>query len=216
MGPEHEHHVHTAHEEEGIPKVEKELTYFQRRLLAVENLLIEKGIFRRDEFRRAVEEIKDQVPAIAARVVARAWTDPAFKSRLLADAKKAVAEMEINTETINHLVALENRETIHHVVVCTLCSCYPRQIMGHPPEWYKSETYKRRMITEPRETLREFGLELNESVEIRVMDSTADVRYLILPRRPLNTEGLGEEELAELVTRDSMIGVGEALAPGGL
>ena len=209
----HETHSHQSHEPDAIPKTERDLTYFQRRLLAVENLLIEKGVFRRDEFRRAVEEIKEQVPGISARIVAKAWTDPDFKERLLKDAKATLAELGIETGTINHLMALENTEKAHHVVVCTLCSCYPRQIMGHPPEWYKSDAYKNQMTTNPRESLREFGVELDEKMEIFIVDSTADVRYLVIPRRPPNTTDLSEEELAQFVTRDSMIGVGEALAP---
>ena len=209
----HEAHSHQSHEPDAIPKTERDLTYFQRRLLAVENLLIEKGVFRRDEFRRAVEEIKEQVPGIAARIIAKAWTDPDFKDRLLKDAKTTLADIGIETGTINHLMALENTEKAHHVVVCTLCSCYPRQIMGHPPEWYKSEAYKKQMTTNPRDSLREFGVELDETMEIFIVDSTADVRYLVIPRRPPNTADLSEEDLAQFVTRDSMIGVGEAMAP---
>jgi len=209
----HELHSQKDQKLDSIPKTECELTYFQRRLLAVENLLIEKGIFRRDEFRRAVEEIKDQVPEIAARIVAKAWKDLNFKDRLLKDAKVTLADFGIENETINHLVVLENTEKIHHVVVCTLCSCYPRQIMGHPPEWYKSDSYKKKIAMNPRESLREFGVELDEAVEIFVVDSTADVRYLVIPRRPSGTKSFSEEHLAQLITRDSMIGVGEALLP---
>jgi nitrile hydratase len=145
--------------------------------------------------------------------VARAWVDPAFKTRLLADASAAVAELGIDTGTTSVLVAVENTDTVHNVIVCTLCSCYPRAVLGLPPDWYKSLSYRSRMVRDPRSVLQEFGLELDPDVEVRVYDSTADMRYLVLPQRPAGTEHLAEEELAALVTRDSMIGVARARTP---
>ncbi|HWP29381.1 MAG TPA: nitrile hydratase subunit alpha [Chloroflexota bacterium] len=189
------------------------LTYYEKRIIAIGNLLREKGILTVDEIRRATEELEARTPALGARVVARAWVDPAYKARLLANAKAAVEELGIPTDTINHLVVPENTDKVHHVVVCTLCSCYPRQLLGEPPDWYKSDAYKIRIIQDPRSVLRERGVHLAEDVEVRVLDSTADVRYLVLPRRPPGTEGWSEEQLATLVTRDAMIGVAEALSP---
>ncbi|MBI3076060.1 MAG: nitrile hydratase subunit alpha [Deltaproteobacteria bacterium] len=207
-------HVHTAGQaHQPIAKDEHELTYFEKRVVALTNLLREKGIITIDEVRRAVEEVEARTPTLGAKVVARAWTDPAFKARLLGDAKAAVAELGLSTDGINHLVVPENTESVHHVVVCTLCSCYPRPLLGEPPDWYKSAGYKNQIISNPRAVLKEMGVELDEKVEIRVLDSTADVRYLVLPRRPPGTEHMREEQLAGLVTRDSMIGVAEALAP---
>ena len=146
-------------------------------------------------------------PAQGARVVARAWTDAAFRARLLANAKAAVGELGIDAGAHSALVAVENTKAVHNVIVCTLCSCYPRALLGYPPAWYKSLSYRSRMVKEPRAVLREFGLELDPDVEVRVYDSTADVRYLVVPRRPDGTDRMDEAALAGLVTRDSMIGV---------
>lgn len=190
---------------------EPEVTDFERRVEAIQSLLIEKGLVTADEVRRAVEEMDSRSPALGARIVAKAWVDPAFKAQLLADAKAAVAELGIDTGFIAELVAVENTEQVHHVVVCTLCSCYPRAILGYPPDWYKSLNYRSRVVVEPRAVLKEFGLELDPNVEVRVLDSSADMRYLVLPIRPPGTEHLSEEALASLVTRDSMIGVAQAL-----
>ena len=152
-------------------------------------------------------------PANGARLVARAWVDPAFKQRLLSDPKAACAEMGIDASGLTEFVVLENTEQVHNLVVCTLCSCYPRPILGRPPDWYKSFAYRSRAVVEPRAVMREFGTELPDDVEVRVFDSSADMRYLVLPLRPPGTEDLSEAELAELVTRDSMIGVTQARQP---
>lgn len=207
----HDHeHEHDAH----APITDgEELTYYEKRVYAIQSLLIEKGLVTADEVRRAVEDMDSRTPALGAKVIARAWVDPAFKTRLLTDAKAAVAELGIDTGTLSTLVAIENTEKLHNVVVCTLCSCYPRPILGVPPDWYKSLNYRSRVVVDPRGVLKEFGLELEQEVEVRVYDSTADMRYLVIPARPARTEGLGEEELARLVTRDSMIGVARARTP---
>ena len=189
------------------------MTEFEWRVDAVQALLIEKGILTADEIRRAVEEMDARMPAQGARVVARAWVDPAFKARLLADAKATISELGITVGFDATIVAVENTEKVHHAVVCTLCSCYPRGLLGYPPDWYKSLNYRSRVVVEPRSVLREFGLELPPDVEVRVLDSTADMRYLVIPVRPAGTEGMSEQELANLVTRDSMIGVAQARTP---
>lgn len=189
------------------------MTEFEWRVEAVQTLLIEKGILTADEVRRQVEEMDSRSPTLGANVIARAWVDPAFKSRLLANAKSAILELGIDFEQEATLVAVENTDTVHHVVVCTLCSCYPRGLLGYPPDWYKSLNYRSRVVVDPRGVLREFGLELPPDVEVRVLDSTADMRYLVIPVRPAGTEGMSEQELASLVTRDSMIGVAQARTP---
>ena len=211
MDASHAHQSHAGHDHEPIDRREHELSYFEKRVVALTNLLREKGILTLDEVRRAVEEIEGRSPAIGARVVAKAWKDPAFKARLMANGKAAIDEMGISTEGINYVVVLENTDSVHHVVVCTLCSCYPRMLLGEPPEWYKSEAYKSRVIADPRGVLGEWGLELGEKVELRVVDSTADARYLILPKRPREADWMSEGELATLVTRDGMVGLAEAL-----
>ena len=192
---------------------EDELTYYEKRVYAIQSLLVEKGLVTADEIRRAVEDRDSRTPALGAKVVARAWVDPTFKARLLADAKAAVAELGIDAGSLITLVAIENTEKRHNVVVCTLCSCYPRTIVGVPPDWYKSLNYRSRVVVDPRGVLQEFGLELEPDVEVRVYDSTADMRYLVIPARPAGTEGMSEEDLASLVTRDSMIGVARARTP---
>jgi nitrile hydratase len=190
-----------------------ELTYYEKLTWAVQSLLVEKGILTADEVRKQIEDMDSRTPALGAKVVARAWGDPAFKARLLANAKAAVAELGVDSGSSPVLVAVENTETVHNVVVCTLCSCYPRTLLGLPPDWYKSFNYRSRVVVDPRGVLREFGLELDPHLEVRVYDSTADMRYLVIPRRPPGTEQMSEEELASLVTRDSMIGVAEARTP---
>ena len=189
------------------------MTEFEWRVEAVQALLIEKGILTPDEVRRQVEEMDDRSPALGARVIARAWVDPAFKARLIADARSAILELGIDFRQEAALVAVENTARAHHVVVCTLCSCYPRGLLGYPPDWYKSLNYRSRVVVDPRGVLKEFGTELPTHVEVRVLDSTADMRYLVIPVRPAGTEGMSEEELADLVTRDSMIGVAQARTP---
>ncbi len=185
---------------------------YGQRIQAIAALLEAKGVLTPDEVRRQIAAQEARTPADGARLVARAWVDPAFKARLLADSQAACAELGIDASAIPHFVVLENRDKVHHVVVCTLCSCYPRPILGRPPDWYKSFNYRSRVVVEPRAVMREFGYEPDPGVEVRVHDSTADVRYLVLPRRPAGTEHLSEPELAQLVTRDSMIGVAPALA----
>lgn len=182
--------------------------------LALRELLIEKGIFTADEERSAIEATENWNPARGARIVARAWADPDFKARLLTNGRASAETMGAEV-TAPELVVVENTEDIHNVVVCTLCSCYPRSVLGLPPLWYKSADYRRRVVYEPRAVLAEFDTHLADHVEVRVHDSTADMRYLVLPKRPDGTDGMAEHALAELVTRDSMIGVTEALSPGG-
>ena len=148
-----------------------------------------------------------------ARVVARAWVDPEYKERLLQDGTKAIAELGFQGAEGSEIVVLENTSNVHNAVVCTLCSCYPWPVLGLPPTWYKSFAYRSRMVIEPREVLKEFGLDVEESIEVRVWDSNAEIRYMVLPERPSGTEGMGEDELAELVTRDSMVGVTKARMP---
>ena len=203
-----------SHDHDHAPPPDQDgpLSYYQVMETAVRELLIEKGILTADEVRAAVEAMDARSPAIGARVVARAWTDPAFKERLLADGSAACAELGVDMGP-THLVVVENNPQVHNVIVCTLCSCYPRFLLGLPPDWYKARPYRSRVVREPRAVLREFGTEIAEDVEVRVHDSTADMRYLVLPLRPGGTEGWDEARLAELVTRDCMIGVTAPKAP---
>lgn len=188
------------------PDNDTRLSYWQRMEIAVRELLIEKGVTTADEINRQVERMDARTPALGARVVARAWTDPEFKARLLADGSAACRELGIEVDALK-LVAVENTGEVHNAVVCTLCSCYPRNLLGLPPDWYKTRAYRSRMVKEPRAVLAEFGLDLPDDVAVRVHDSTADMRYLVLPARPAGTEGWDEERLASIVTRDCMIGV---------
>jgi nitrile hydratase subunit alpha len=183
------------------------------RVRALEELLVEKGVLEREDIRRRIDWLVSRTPADGARLVARAWVDPAFKRRLLADARDAALEVGLDPGPSPVVVALENTEQVHHMVVCTLCSCYPKSLLGPPPDWYKSLPYRSRAVSDPRGVLDEFGVELGPEVEVRVVDSTANIRYLIVPRRPEGTASLGEEELASIVTRDSMIGVALPVAP---
>lgn len=178
-----------------------------RRARALEALLTEKGVLSTADIRSAIDTLVSRTPADGAKLVARAWVDPAFKVRLLADPKAAAAELGLDLTSYARLVVVENTDKVHHVVVCTLCSCYPRMLLGPPPAWYKGLDYRARTVADPRGVIREFGLELQPKVEVRVLDSTADMRYLVLPRRPLGTEHLSEADLGSLVTRDCMIGV---------
>jgi nitrile hydratase len=188
------------------PDTDGPLTYSQRLEIAVRELLIAKGVISGDDVRRTLEEIDSQTPALGAKVVARAWVDPAYRQRLLANGSAAVEELGINMGGVK-LVVVENTPQVHNLIVCTLCSCYPRPLLGLPPDWYKSRAYRSRAVCEPRGVLAEFGTNIPEGVTVRVHDSTADMRYLVLPVRPEGTEGLDEAALADLVTRDSMIGV---------
>ncbi len=203
-GHEHGHDHGDHHHGRELPQTEL-LT------AALESLLVEKGLLSSDAIDRIVERYeKDVGPMIGARVVARAWADPAFKQRLLSTPASALAELGIR---MDNLVVVENTPAIHNAVVCTLCSCYPWQVLGLSPAWYKDLAYRSRMVIEPRAVLREFRLELDESVEVRVWDSSAEQRYMVLPARPAGTEGLTEDELAALVSRDAMIGVAKVSAP---
>ena len=180
------------------------------RVKSLESLLVEKGLVDRAALDALVDAYEHKIgPRNGARVVARAWSDPAYKQRLLTEPDKAIAELGYGGQQGEHMVVVENTPAVHNMVVCTLCSCYPWPVLGLPPVWYKSAPYRSRSVIDPRGVLREFGLELSEEVEVRVWDSTAELRYLVLPERPPGTEGLSEDDLAALVTRDSMIGVGK-------
>lgn len=209
----HHDHTHDGHEHEGMLE-DVELSERARRVLAMEELLAEKGVIDRTEVQRLIDFQEARSPVDGARVVARAWTDADYKRRLLADPEAALLELGYPLVGSAKLAVLENTDAVHHLVVCTLCSCYPTSLLGLPPDWYKSFAYRSRAVVDPRGVMREFGLDVGD-VEVRVVDSTADLRYLVLPQRPPGTEGMTEEELAGLVTRDSMIGVGVPLAPVG-
>ena len=186
------------------------------RVKALESLLVEKGLVDPAALDAIIDTYEHQVgPRNGARVVARAWSDPAYKARLLEDATAAILELGFTGAQGEHMVAVENTDTVHNMVVCTLCSCYPWPVLGLPPTWYKSSPYRSRAVIDPRGVLREFGLELPAAVEVRVWDSTSEVRYLVLPERPPGTEGLSEEQLADLVSRDAMIGVAKVSPPSG-
>ncbi|HEX6842819.1 MAG TPA: nitrile hydratase subunit alpha [Stellaceae bacterium] len=206
------HHGHGHHSHPARADHDDRLTHWQAMEIAVRELLIAKGIVTADEVRAAVEAMDARSPAQGARVVARAWTDPAYKARLLADGTAAVQELGIEMAATK-LIVVENRPRLHNLIVCTLCSCYPRMLLGLPPDWYKSRAYRSRAVREPRAVLSEFGTLLPDHVEVRVHDSTADMRYLVLPERPSGTEGWSEERLAQLVSRDSMVGVTRPVAP---
>ena len=194
-----------------------ELGYYARRAQSIESLLVEKGICTTAEVQGMVERIEARSPADGARAVARAWIDPDYKARLLTVPAAALAELGYTLpDTTPQLAVVENTATVHHLVVCTLCSCYPRALLGRPPDWYKSLSYRSRAVSDPRGVMREFGLNLPDSVPVKVLDSTADLRYLVLPQRPAGTEGWAEEELAALVSRDSMIGVTAARQPAAV
>jgi nitrile hydratase len=208
-----DHDHHDDHDHDHAPVTDDGEPEAALRARALEGLLVEKGIVDREDVRRRIDWLVSRSPADGARLVARAWSDEAFRERLLADARAAALELGLDPGPAPVVVALENTDAVHHVVVCTLCSCYPRALLGPPPDWYKSLPYRSRAVSDPRGVLEEFGLHLADDVELRVVDSTADIRYLVVPRRPEGTEGLAEDELAGLVTRDSMIGVAEPAAP---
>ena len=211
----HDHHDHDELSPSGHPyRADQDgpLSYWQVMEIAVRELMIEKGVTTAEAVSAQIEAMDARNPAHGAAVVARAWVDPAFRARLLADGSTACAEMGFDVGPMR-LIAVENTTDVHNVVVCTLCSCYPRNLLGLPPDWYKSRAYRSRTVREPRKVLSEFGLELPVGVTLRVHDSTADMRYLVVPARPEGTADLSEAELAALVTRDAMIGVGVAKAP---
>jgi nitrile hydratase len=189
-------------------------TEIEARTLALESLLVEKGILTSEAVDEIVRSFEQDIgPMRGARAVARAWVDPAFKQRLLTDAKGAFGEIGITEHQAEELVVVENTAAVHNVIVCTLCSCYPWMILGLPPTWYKSAPYRSRVVIEPRAVLREMGLEVPNDVEMRVWDSSADIRYMVLPRQPAGTDGWTEERLASIVTRDCMVGVASPLVP---
>lgn len=205
--PAHQHDH--EHEHQAVP------SDFALRVKSLESLLVEKGLVDRAALDALVDAYEHKIgPRNGARVVARAWADPTYKRRLLTDADAAIAEMGYGGMQGEHMVVVENTPKVHNLVVCTLCSCYPWPVLGLPPVWYKSAPYRSRAVIDPRGVLREFNLEVPETVEVRVWDSTAELRYLVLPERPAGTEKLSEEELAALVTRDSMVGVGKVMPPG--
>jgi nitrile hydratase subunit alpha len=208
--PSHPHEHHHPHEQahQAVPS-EPAL-----RVKALESLLVEKGLVDRAALDALIDMYEHKIgPRNGARVVARAWIDRAYKQRLLTNADRAIAELGYGGMQGEHMVVVENTAKVHNLVVCTLCSCYPWAVLGLPPVWYKSAPYRSRSVLDPRGVLREFGLELDNDVEVRVWDSTADMRYLVLPERPAGTDRLSEAELAELVTRDSMIGVAKVPPP---
>ena len=182
------------------------LSYFQLMEISLRELLVEKGIVTEEQVATEVEAMRKRGYERGARVVARAWVDPEYKKRLLANGTKACEELGLEIPALK-LIAVENTPQVHNAIVCTLCSCYPRMLLGIPPEWYKSRNYRSRMVREPRAVLAEFGLEIPDQVTIRVHDSTADMRYMVLPMRPEGTDGWDEERLASIISRDSMIGV---------
>lgn len=202
MSADHDHH----HPHPRQPDLEDQpFEYYQVMAEAVGELLIDKDIFSAADLRKTIETIDTRSPVDGAKVVARAWVDPVFKQKLLVDANAAANELGIDVGFIP-IRAVENTETLHNVICCTLCSCYPRLLLGLPPDWYKARAYRSRVVREPRAVLREFGTVIPDHIEVKVHDSTADLRYMVLPLQPAGTENMTETELASLVTRDSMIG----------
>lgn len=212
----HDHGHDHAHDHSDRPKQpdieDKTLTYHAAMADAVADLLIAKGIFGADDLRAKIETMQSRTPALGAKVVARAWVDDGFRERLIADGSTTIRELGIDPGPAP-LTVVENTDDVHNVIVCTLCSCYPVFLLGKSPDWYKSRNYRSRVIREPREVLRQFGTHIDDDRTVRVHDSTADLRYMVLPRRPDGTAGLSEDALAALVTRDSLIGVVEIAAP---
>lgn len=209
----HDHHDHLSPSGHPYrPDDDHPLTYWQQMEIAVRELLIEKGVTTAQEISAQIDAMDARTPSNGAAVVARAWTDPAFREALLADASAATREMGFDIGPMR-LIALENSADVHNIVVCTLCSCYPRNLLGLPPDWYKSRAYRSRTVREPRKVLAEFGVTLPDSTTVRVHDSTADMRYVVIPQRPAGTQGWSVDALAALVTRDSMIGTGLPRSP---
>jgi nitrile hydratase len=188
-------------------------SYYAHRIRAMEALLIEKGIFTSEEVRRQISYMESRSPENGARMVARAWMNPEYRSLLLSDTKAAALEIGVDASGPIEFITVENTLEVHNIIVCTLCSCYPRAILGRPPDWYKSPNYRSRAVREPRAVMREFGYEPPEGMSVAVHDSSADLRYMVLPLRPSGTDGMSEGELATLVTRDSLIGVSVPLSP---
>jgi nitrile hydratase subunit alpha len=218
MTDEHDHHHDRdhphVHRSPPRPDQDDTLTYYRAMEAAVRELLIDKGIVTADDVRRQVEDMDGRNAGRGAAMVARAWLDPEYKAHMLADGSRAAEELGLDVGPLK-LIVVENTDDMHNVIVCTLCSCYPRMLLGLPPDWYKSRNYRSRIVREPRAVLAEFGTVIPDDVQIRVHDSTADMRYMVAPKRPEGTEGLSEEELADLVTRNSMIGVALPNLPKG-
>ncbi len=209
----HDHHDHLSPSGHPYrPDDDRPLTYWQQMEIAIRELLIEKGVTTAAEINAQINAMDARSPANGAAVVARAWTDPAFRADLLADASAASRAMGYDIGPMR-LIAVENTADVHNVIVCTLCSCYPRNLLGLPPDWYKSRAYRSRTVKEPRNVLAEFGVTLPDRTTVRVHDSTADMRYIVIPARPGGTDGWSAGDLAPLVTRDSMIGTGLAKRP---
>ena len=212
MSDEHTH-GHSAHDAPPNPYLEKHTTpeqtaALEQRVHALESLLVAKGLISSETLDKLVETYENDLgPVNGAKVVARAWVDPAYKERLLTDATAAIAELGFSGLQGEHMVVVENTPDTHNLVVCTLCSCYPWPVLGLPPAWFKDAAYRSRSVVDPRGVLRDFGLELDESTAVKVWDSSAEIRYMVLPERPAGTEGMSEAELTALVSRDSMIGV---------
>lgn len=202
-----EHRDDHDHDHTPITTSEAPPSYYEMMEIAVRELLIERQLFNGGEIRRQIEVLDSRTPALGAKIVARAWLDPEFRARLLADGRAACEEAGITFYDDTQLIVVENTDKVHNLLVCTLCSCYPRPVLGLPPDWYKLKPYRARAVKEPRALLAEFGTVIPDDVEIRVSDSTAAVRYLVLPQRPAGTENFDDEQLAALVTRDAMIGV---------
>jgi nitrile hydratase len=210
---EHDHGDHT-HPHAEVGKQDRP-GYYDILETAVRELLIEKKLIGADEIRRQIEVLDSRTPALGGKVVARAWVDPQFRARLLANGRAGCEELGITFYDDTLLIVMENTDSVHNLIVCTLCSCYPRPVLGLPPDWYKAKPYRARAVVEPRKVLAEFGTIIPDDVEVRVHDSTAMVRYMVLPRRPEGTGNYTEEQLAALVTRDTMIGVVPARVPEG-
>ena len=208
----HDHDHPHAHRSPPRPDQDDTLTYYRAMEAAVRELLIDKGIVTADDVRRQVEDMDGRNAGRGAAMIARAWLDPDYKARMLADGSRAAEELGLDVGPLK-LIVVENTDDVHNVIVCTLCSCYPRMLLGLPPDWYKSRNYRSRVVRDPRAVLAEFGTVIPDDVQSRVHDSTADMRYMVAPKRPAGAEGLSEDELASLVTRDSMIGVALPDAP---
>jgi nitrile hydratase len=217
MPHDHDHdHLHDVSQHDPEAAERNKLPPLGQRIYAIRDLLIDKGVLSAEDVQAQIDNIEARSPANGARLVARAWVDPAFKALLLSDPKAACLAMGIDASGLVEFVVVENTDAVHNLIVCTLCSCYPRPILGRPPDWYKSFAYRSRAVVEPRAVMAEFGFAVPDSIEVRVFDSSADIRYLVLPLRPPGTDGWSEMELAALVTRDSMIGVTPARSPGAV
>src|SRR5476649_173061 len=208
MGPQDHEPIHPVQDHSHAePSPPQPPGYYDMMETALRELLVERKLVDPGEFRRQIEVLDSRTPALGAKIVARAWVDPAFRERLLANGRAACEELGITFYDDTQLIVLENTDTVHNLIVCTLCSCYPRPVLGLPPDWYKLRPYRARAVSDPRAVLAEFGTVIADDVEIRVSDSTAMVRYLVLPRRPDGTDDYSEAQLAALITRDAMIGV---------